>query len=660
MKLFLVVGLTVASFGGGAKAQEPASSEVVAGDSVQLDESVPAVAMDGAGRALVVWESSHGDFIVRGRLLAEQGEGLSELLVLSDLTDDFRGRPFCAAAPFGSGVAAWSEADLPCSGGCVGIRTFTPLGVFTREVSVANEDPEHGGYLHGAAVGLDGASSLVWVKGIGSNHFTIRTRSFREDRSPVSLDVFVADARRTADTLVRADVATLASSDLALVWNTEGQDAEGNAVFARIISQDGSRLGGSFLVNDHQLGDQITPTVAADDEGRFVVAWDSVGQDGSGHGIYARVFGPDGTPLTGEIQVSSDADSSQYNPDVAMDPDGTFAVVFESICESTDSCEDSFLRAFRVDGTPLGPQVQVNEIGPLPQVTPSVALSASGLSVVAWDSLRVTNPATFSTSHDILARHFVLPCLPGPRTLCLGEQGRFLARAFFESHDGSRGYGRSLAWTRDTGALWFFDQENVELAVKVLDACAVDGTHWIYAAGLTDVRATLVVTDTWTGQTRALRGEQGDPFAPGRLVGEIGPCALERPPGIAAGAASSERRSLEEIAPSAESLLLGGRVRATARWRRAEGSWGAAQAVRLSDGAGVFWFFDPGNPELVVKLLDGCGVNGRRWLSAGGLTDLEVELRIEELATGATRTYRNQPGAPFSPILDTQALDDCP
>src|SRR5712691_2597975 len=36
-------------------------------------------------------------------------------------------------------------------------------------------------------------------------------------------------------------------------------------------------------------------------------------------------------------------------------------------------------------------------------------------------------------------------------------------------------------------------------------------------------------------------------------------------------------------------------------------------SVRLSDGAGFFWFYDSANPEVTVKLLDARGLNGHFW-----------------------------------------------
>src|SRR5262245_13904143 len=81
--------------------------------------------------------------------------------------------------------------------------------------------------------------------------------------------------------------------------------------------------------------------------------------------------------------------------------------------------------------------------------------------------------------------------------------------------------------------------------------------------------------------------------------------------------------------------------------------------VSLTRDAGYFWFFDPNNVEVVVKVLDGCPVNGRRWVFAAGLTDVHVVLIVTDTQTGASKTYVNPIGTAFLPIQDTDAFSTC-
>ena len=102
--------------------------------------------------------------------------------------------------------------------------------------------------------------------------------------------------------------------------------------------------------------------------------------------------------------------------------------------------------------------------------------------------------------------------------------------------------------------------------------------------------------------------------------------------------------------------LQGGRFRLTTRWTTPGGGSGDGRSLALTPDSGSFWFFDPGNIELTVKVLNGCALNDRYWVFAAGLTNLEVTLVIEDTATGAVRTYDNPPDAVYAPILDTAAF----
>ncbi len=102
------------------------------------------------------------------------------------------------------------------------------------------------------------------------------------------------------------------------------------------------------------------------------------------------------------------------------------------------------------------------------------------------------------------------------------------------------------------------------------------------------------------------------------------------------------------------------RFTVTAAWQTAQGQSGTGQTQPLTAATGLFWFFAPDNLELVVKVVDGCAVTGSYWVFAGGLTDVQVALQVQDTATGAIRTYGNPAGTPFKPIQDTGAFASCP
>ena len=85
-----------------------------------------------------------------------------------------------------------------------------------------------------------------------------------------------------------------------------------------------------------------------------------------------------------------------------------------------------------------------------------------------------------------------------------------------------------------------------------------------------------------------------------------------------------------------------------------------AFAIGLTDQAGYFWFFEPENVELVVKVLNGCGINGAYWVFASGLTNLEVGITVQDSRTGEQTYYPNERGTAFPPIQDINAFHTCP
>jgi hypothetical protein len=106
--------------------------------------------------------------------------------------------------------------------------------------------------------------------------------------------------------------------------------------------------------------------------------------------------------------------------------------------------------------------------------------------------------------------------------------------------------------------------------------------------------------------------------------------------------------------------LAGYRFRVTATFQQTpEGPSSPATAVPLTNDTGYFWFFDPTNVEMVVKVLTGCAVNNDYWVFAGGLTDVGVELKVTDTLTGAVKMYSNAVGTPFQPIQDSSAFP-CP
>jgi hypothetical protein len=92
-------------------------------------------------------------------------------------------------------------------------------------------------------------------------------------------------------------------------------------------------------------------------------------------------------------------------------------------------------------------------------------------------------------------------------------------------------------------------------------------------------------------------------------------------------------------------------------WQVPGGASGSGRPVPFDDHNLFFWFFDPKNLELLIKVLDARGVNDHYWVFYGALSDVEYTIAVENRWTGEVRTYEN-PAGNLCGRADTDAFAD--
>lgn len=192
-------------------------------------------------------------------------------------------------------------------------------------------------------------------------------------------------------------VASDPAGNFVVVWQSYLQDGSGAGVFARRYDRTGAAVSAEFQVNTYTTGNQTGEQVAVDGGGNFVVVWQSAGQDGSGAGVFGQRFDNSGTPQGGEFQVNSYTTGDQSTPVVAMDPAGSFVVVWRGA--GPTSADGVFARRYDAAGAPQGSEFQVNT-SPTPTY-PEVAMDRAGAFVVVWAGY----PAGGS-GKDVVARRY--------------------------------------------------------------------------------------------------------------------------------------------------------------------------------------------------------------------------------------------------------------
>jgi hypothetical protein len=176
-----------------------------------------------------------------------------------------------------------------------------------------------------------------------------------------------------------------ANGNYVAVWASQNEDGSGWGVYGQRYSAFGVPLGGEFQVNTTTAGDQNAPAVAVAPNGSFIVTWQSQGQDGSGLGVFAQRFDSSGNRLGSEFQVNSYTAGDQAHPSVAVDANGDFVIAWQSNNQD-GSGWGVYAQRYNSAGSAVGGEFRVNSDTWLDQKNPQVAMDAAGNFVVVWQS----------------------------------------------------------------------------------------------------------------------------------------------------------------------------------------------------------------------------------------------------------------------------------
>lgn len=105
--------------------------------------------------------------------------------------------------------------------------------------------------------------------------------------------------------------------------------------------------------------------------------------------------------------------------------------------------------------------------------------------------------------------------------------------------------------------------------------------------------------------------------------------------------------------PTTTPLVFDGDYKVSLCYETARGEVGEAKAgIWASGQSGLLWFFDRGNAEVLIKVLDGCSHNDRRWVYVAPVTDVAFNLHVTD-SRGLLWRHRNRLGVTASTRSDT-------
>ncbi len=329
----------------------PVGAEFLVNSFTDGNQSEGRVVSDGSGGFLVVWSSFMGDGSGEG-VLARRYDSLGLPIegefVVNGYTAGSQYRPNVSMNASGAFVVAWADASGQDGDG---------FGVFARIFDST-----------GAAVGSD----------FQVNTWTTGTQSFPA-------------------------VSMQPGGDFLVAWTDfSGADGSGWGSFAQLFDSSGQIVGGELMVAESTVGDQTFDGIQALPGGDFVVVWsDQGGADGSGYGVFGRIFDSTGSPAGGEFQVNTRTLGNQMFSAAASDPDGRFVVVWTDAIGGANY--DVLGQRFDGGGARLGLEFRVNTYTTGIQRVPEITMDAEGDFVVAWTDLGAVD----GDGHAPVARRFL-------------------------------------------------------------------------------------------------------------------------------------------------------------------------------------------------------------------------------------------------------------
>jgi hypothetical protein len=292
------------------------------------------VAADPNGNFMVVWEANEPYF--NFNVYARRYESLDvpqgpEFRVNTFSAGDQRA-PAVSADATGRFVVVWHSAGQ--DGSDLGVfaqrydATGAPLGPEFRVNAFTSGRQANPGVAWQGSAGFVVAweSDLADGAGLG-----IRARRFDENGVPLGLEFSVNSYTTASQT--RPAVAADPAGSFVVAWTSAFQETGGPAdtgIFAQRFDAGGARVGGEFHVNTYTTGYQAYPALALDGTGDFVVAWHSQNEDGDAQGVFARRYHSSGAAEGGPFQINSYTTQAQFGPSVAAEADGDFVVAWHS------------------------------------------------------------------------------------------------------------------------------------------------------------------------------------------------------------------------------------------------------------------------------------------------------------------------------------------
>ena len=383
----------------------PTSGELPVNSTTAMDQDTATVVVRDNGSFVVTWESYGQDGSYNGVFVQSfdsSGNPVGDEHMANTFTTSWQEDPDIALLSDGSFVVVWDSDGQDGSLRGIFGRRFDSAGLPDGDEFPVNDTAAGDQNDAVVAASADGGFLVAWeTHPVGMPFEDLVARRFDGSGSPLGdempLNTFTLNDQEDVD------LASDAAGNFVVTWESGGQDGSYESIVAVRLDSTGQPVGDEFVVNSYVTGDQTDPDLAVHPDGRFAIVWEDDTQDAGVPAVFARYYAADGTPHGDPFQVDADP-GPQGDPRIALDADGQAVGIWSSFLQDGDG-DGIFTSRFDTAGARLGGEQPTNTTTDGHQSRSHVAVGPGGHVVAVWESRNGQD----GDGAGVYARLFALP-----------------------------------------------------------------------------------------------------------------------------------------------------------------------------------------------------------------------------------------------------------
>ena len=378
-----------------ASAQVRAGGEFRANTYTTGAQHAPVVAREPDGDFVIAWhslgQSGGSGYDIFGQRYDASGAPRGGEFQINTYTTGDQYLPWVAADGSGRFAVVWNtlSASPDGDGGSVHGQRFAADGSRLGGEFIVNTYTTGDQYWARVSVNRAGDFVVVWQSYQDGSDTSVHGQRF--DRTGRRLGGEFQINEATTGFQEFPDVKINNAGALAVAW--AGPDGSAQGIFGRIFLTTGAPAGPEFRVNSYTTSFQNYPSlhgsriVGNPTIPGFVVSWQSLDQDGSAYGVFARRVNGSGVPLGTDFQINAYTTGAQDgHPVAAMEEGGNFVVAWRTTAPQDGSGSAAMARRYSVADTPRSGEFLINTYTTGLQEMADAAVDQAGNFVVVWDS----------------------------------------------------------------------------------------------------------------------------------------------------------------------------------------------------------------------------------------------------------------------------------